>query len=234
MNDSLPSAGTRLSQHQEYIARIVAGREKLEIPIRDETGAEIGAMRPVTTAHLQSDEILESMTRWRIQYRAFFLTQFPATAERTRRWLERVVLPNPAQLLFLIYSGGQLIGQYGFKEYDGRSAFVDNLLRGERGGHPLLMRHAVVSLVNWLFDVLQVEQAYGYVFADNAMSLKLHQDVGFAFAERLPLRKQVDGEETRWVIGRAGETSPDNRYYQKVVATCRLAAGQPRRPGSWA
>ena len=231
MSDSLPSSGSSVLQRQETLARIATCREKLEIPIRDEAGAEIGRLCPVTTAHLQAGDILESMSRWRNQYRAFFLTQFPATAERTQRWLERVVLPNPAQLLFLIYSGGQLIGQYGFKEFNGSSAFVDNLLRGERGGHPLVMRCAVVSLVNWLFDVLRVEQAYGYVFADNAMSLKLHRDVGFAFAEKLPLRKQADGEEIRWVVGQAGETSPDNRYYQKVVAIHRLAGGRPMDPG---
>ncbi len=218
-------------QRQETLARIVACREKLEIPIRDEAGAEIGRLCPVTAAHLHADGVIESMTRWRNQSKAFFLTQFPATTERTRQWLERVVLPNPAQLLFLIYSGGQLIGQYGFKDLDEGQAEVDNLLRGERGGHPLIMRFAVVAVVNWLFDVLRIQRVYGHVFADNATALMLHKQLGFAFAEKLPLQKHVDGEEIRWVVGQAGETSPDNRYYQKVVATQRLAGGRPMDPG---
>lgn len=111
------------------------------------------------------------------------------------------------------------MGQYGFKDLDGDSAFLDNLIRGERGGHPLLMKYAVSALAEWLFDVMQVNMVYGYTFANNAMALKLNRDVGFSCAEKFPLQKHIVGDEIKWVIGKAGEPSPDNHYYQKIVMT---------------
>ena len=211
---------------KEYLHRIIEGNESLAIPICDDNGADIGVMRPITKMHLQSNDVIEKMTNWRNQYKTFFLTQFNATPARTKQWLEKVVLSNPTQLLFLIYYSDTLIGQYGFKELDGDSAFVDNLLRGERGGHPSLMRYAVSTLVEWLFDVMRVNEVYGYVFANNAMAIKLDRDVGFSFAEKFPLRKQVDGEEIKWVVGKVGERSPDNHYYQKIVITRNSKIGK--------
>jgi hypothetical protein len=206
-------------QQKEYVLKIIEGKESLVIPIRDDNDADIGVMRPITRMHLQSNDVIEKMTNWRNQYKAFFLTQFNATQARTKEWLEKVVLSNPSQLLFLIYYGEILMGQYGFKDLDGDSAFLDNLLRGERGGHPLLMKYAVSALAKWLFDIMEVSAVYGYTFANNAMALKLNRDVGFVCAEKLPLQKQVEGDEIKWVVGKAGEISPDNHYYQKIVMT---------------
>jgi len=212
---------------KEYVLRIIEGKESLVIPICDDNGAGIGAMRPITKMHLQSDDVIEKMTNWRNQYKMFFLTQFNATPARTKQWLEKVVLSNPSQLLFLIYYGERLMGQYGFKELDGDSAFLDNLLRGERGGHPLLMKYAVLALIGWLFDVMEVNTVYGYAFANNAMALKLNREVGFSCTEKIPLVKQVEGEEIKWVVGKAGELSPDNHYYQKIVMSCNPQMRKP-------
>jgi RimJ/RimL family protein N-acetyltransferase len=205
---------------KEYLLKIIEGNEQLAIPICDDNGtATGGVMRPITKMQLQSNDIIEKMTNWRNRYKAFFLTQFNATPMRTKEWLEKMVLSDPTQLMFLIYHEDTLIGQYGFKELTSDSVFLDNLLRGERGGHPLLMRYAVSALIKWLFDVMEVNSVYGYTFANNAMALKLNRDVGFSFTEKIPLQKQVDGEGIKWVVGRAGEPSPDNHYYQKIVMT---------------
>ncbi|MEI7481711.1 MAG: GNAT family N-acetyltransferase [Elusimicrobiota bacterium] len=206
-------------QQKEYLVRIIEGAESLVIPIHDDNGADIGTLRPITKMHLQSNDVIEKMTNWRNQYKVFFLSQFTATPARTKQWLEKVVLSNPSQLLFLIYCGATLTGQYGFKDLDGDSAFLDNLLRGERGGHPMLMKYAVSALAKWLFDAMQVNMVYGYTFANNAMALKLNRDVGFSCTEKFPLQKQIVGNEVKWVIGKAGEPSPDNHYYQKIVMT---------------
>lgn len=202
---------------QEYLSRIVEGVELLEIPIHDYHGTKLGILRPVTKNILQFDEVIEKMTLWRNQNKVHFLTQFHATPERTKQWLANVVLTDSTRMLFLIYSGETLMGHYGFKCLRDDDVEVDNLLRGERGGHPLLMRFAVSALVVWLFNVMRVNEVYGYIFANNAMALKLHKDLGFSFVDKIPLLKQVDGDEIKWIAGKAGELSPDNRYCQKVV-----------------
>jgi len=202
---------------KEYLSRVIEGNEPLEIPICDDNGVRIGMMCPLTKKHLQCDDVIEKLTNWRNQYREFFLTQFVATPARTKRWMETVALAEPTRLLFLIYSGDLLIGHYGFRELIGDAVFADNLLRGERRGHPMLMKYAALALVGWLFSAMQVNMVCGYVFADNAMALKLNRDVGFVYTDKLPLRKQVDGDEVRWIVGEPGGKSPENRYYQKVV-----------------
>ncbi|MBT3295050.1 MAG: GNAT family N-acetyltransferase [Verrucomicrobia bacterium] len=200
-----------------YLTGIIEGKESLEIPICDDSSTRIGTMRPLTKKHIQDSDIAEKLTDWRNRYRECFLTQFVATPERTRHWLKTIAFSESNRLLFLIYSGDLLIGHYGFRDLSGDSVLADNLLRGERAGHPMLMKYAVLALVKWLFDAMQVNEVYGYIFADNAMGLKLNRDVGFVSTDRLPLQKQVDGDDITWIIGKAGEQSPDDRYYQKVV-----------------
>jgi RimJ/RimL family protein N-acetyltransferase len=204
-------------RREAYLAGIMDGLESLEIPICDDNGSRIGSMRPLTKQHIQDHDIVEKLTDWRNRYKAFFLTQFEATPERTRHWLETIAFSETNRLLFLIYSEDLLVGHYGFRDLIGDSVLADNLLRGERDGHPMLMKYAVLALVEWLFDAMRVNEVYGYIFADNAMGLKLNRDVGFVCVDTLPLQKQVDGDDITWIIGKAGEQSPDNRYYQKVV-----------------
>ena len=201
----------------EYLLTVIEGDAPLTISILDDAGAEVGSLRPITKKHLQSSDMIASITSWRNAYKAFFLTQFEATPERTLHWLSKVVLTDPTRMLFLIYTGDTLVGHYGFKDLQGDEVEVDNLLRGERAGHPLLMRYAVSALVRWLFDVIGVRKIHAHVFANNAMALKLHKDLGFTFEGKIPLCKVIDGAETNWTVGRIGETSPDNHYYQKIV-----------------
>ena len=59
------------------------------------------------------------------------------------------------------------------------------------------------------------------------MAIRLHRDLGFTFAEEFPLQKQVDGEAIKWVVGKVGELSPDNSYYQKIVITRNSKMGKP-------
>lgn len=199
-----------------YLLRIIEGEESLAISIRDDDGLEIGVMCPITKLHLQSSHIIEKMTTWRNQYKVFFQTQFNATPERTKRWLNNVVLANSDQMLFLIYCEGILMGQYGFNQLNGNSAQMDNLMRGERGGHPLLMKYAVRALIKWLFSTMEVEEVYGYTFANNAMAMKLNKDVGFSTVEKIPLTKTIVDGEIRWIVGNPGGISQDNHYYWKI------------------
>lgn len=201
---------------KSYLRRIIEGCESLEVPIIDDDGVNIGVMHPITKKHLQSDYIIEKMTNWRNQYKMFFLTQFNATPSRTKQWLENMVLSNSDQMLFLIYCKDILKGHFGFKALNEDSVFLDNLMRGEPGGHPLLMKYAVSTLVDWLFNVMQVNEIYGYIFANNATAIKLHRDLGFSFTDKIPLLKHIDGDDIKWSIGKAGELSPDYHYYWKI------------------
>ena len=118
-----------------WIRDVVEERTTLRINVPDANEVRIAYMTPITRTRPASDEVVEALTRWRNRARRFFLTQFEATVERTRGWLESVVLTADDRLFFLLYTdSGKLVGHYGFIHMDERSAEVDNLMRGESGG----------------------------------------------------------------------------------------------------
>ena len=124
-------------------------------------------------------------------------------------------------MLFTIHVGDSLLGHYGFRDLHEGTAELDNLLRGERGGHPGLMQATVLALSNWLFARLDVHTVFGNILADNPLALKLHIDAGFSLGERRPLTL-IDGEhENRWIIGPPGGASRHDKYYQQVLLRSR-------------
>ena len=201
---------------KEYWSRIVEGNVPLVIPINDDNGAEIGVLRPITKMHLQSNDVIEKMTNWRNQYKTFFLTQFNATPERTRRWLEEVVLKDNTRLLFLIFTPTKLVGHYGFKKLSPDSVEIDNLIRGEVGGHPKLIYYAEISLIKWLFTTFEVKKIYGFALADNFMALNLHKSVGFRLTELVPLKRLEVRGDVHLKMDIPGDPSPDGLYSQKI------------------
>jgi RimJ/RimL family protein N-acetyltransferase len=200
----------------EYRQAVVGDKVSLRIPITLATEQHIGSLVAVSHATLTSNDVIDTFTRWRTTYGRFFLTQFTPTPERTRNWL-KAILADERRMLFTIYSGDSLVGHYGFRDLHEGSAELDNLLRGDRGGHPALMQATVLALSRWLFEQLDVHTVYGNILADNLFALKLHTTAGFTLGERRPLTLVKVKNETRWQVGQGGHPSPQGKYYQQVV-----------------
>lgn len=213
-NVSTPVGGH--SSWAEYRMTVVNDEKALTIPICLPTGQEIGLLAAVTNAAISNDVVIEAFTRWRTTYRRFFLTQFTPTPERTRKWL-KAILEDEHRMLFTIHAGNSLVGHYGFRDLREGSAELDNLLRGERGGHPRLMQATVRSLSRWLFTQCDVHIVNGNILADNPYALKLHVDAGFHLAEKRPLTLERKENGSRWVVGEPGHDSPSGKYYQRVI-----------------
>jgi len=209
-----------LSPWAQYRQAVVTDKASLSVPICLPSGEKIGSLEAVTTATLSDDCVIDAFTRWRKTYGRFFLSQFTPTPERTRNWL-MAILADERRMLFTIHAGPARVGHYGFRDLHEGSAELDNLLRGERGGHPGLMRATVVALSEWLFSRLHVHTVVGNILADNAVALKLHTDAGFSLGAKRPLTLVADEHETRWAVGQPGETSPQGKYYQQVVLRSR-------------
>jgi RimJ/RimL family protein N-acetyltransferase len=210
-----------MEDRRAWIRRVIAGEIPVRIDIRDDSGELIGSLTPLTRAVLGDQDVIDRITRWRNLASKAFLTQFTARPERTRRWLESVVLPADDRLLFLIRTpDDQPIGHYGFIKLDTVSAEVDNLVRGESGGSPRLIPCAERALIAWLFDTFALAVIRAHVLAHNPLALALHRDFGFVPTARLPLCKATVGEELHLSIkGVDGEPSPDNLYLQRLEVT---------------
>lgn len=200
----------------EYRQAIVTDKVSLTIPITLASGQHIGLLVAVSHATLTKTDVLDAFTRWRTTYGRFFLTQFTPTPERTSSWV-KAILADERRMLFTIHAGESLVGHYGFRDLEEGSAELDNLLRGERGGHPGLMQATVLALSRWLFTRLAIRTVFGNILSDNPFALKLHTDAGFTLGDKRPLTL-VEGEnQNLWKVGEAGNSSPQQKYYQQVV-----------------
>jgi RimJ/RimL family protein N-acetyltransferase len=201
---------------QNFIREIIDGQEVVRINIVDDEASLIGHLDPVTRSALADDDLIQKLTNWRNMARKYFFTQFTATYDRTRDWLEKVVLSDSTRLLFIIHAKTGAVGQYGFKLLSHDSAELDNLIRGELGGPPRLIYHAEIALVRWLFEMLEIKLILGFVLSDNYSALNLHRAVGFRATEVLPVYKTETDGEIHLVRGEPGSQSPDGLYVQKL------------------
>jgi hypothetical protein len=203
-------------ESQRYVSEILEGREAVRIDILDDEASLIGRLHPVTRAVLADDELIQKLTHWRNVASRYFFTQFTATCDRTRDWLEKVVLNDSSRLLFIIHSKTGPVGQYGFKGLSHDSVELDNLIRGEMGGHPRLIHYAEIALVDWIFDVFELNRIRAFTLSDNHFVLNLHKSVGFKMGERIPLSKVEIQGEIHLQKGKPGGQSPVGLYAQGV------------------
>lgn len=198
------------------LSGIIDGRTKLVLDLEDEYGVKIGELRPLSRRDLYDETIIKNLTDWRNAHMENFLTQFVATPERTKRWLEDVVLQKPDQMIFLIYVDDRMVGHLGFKNLTRDDVLLDNAMRGERTGHPKLLTIAGHRLNRWLFEEVGVKTIYGYVLTTNVSAIMMNRQIGFGGWTKHPLIKLTEGNETRWEIGSEGKVSPDGAYCYRI------------------
>jgi hypothetical protein len=203
----------------EKIHNIIHERQKVTIDLLDRGGNWIGYLAPITQSTVADSQIIEKLVVWRNQARKYFMTQFSATYARTKAWLENTVLRENNRLLFLIHSPTLLIGHLGFKGLTTRSAELDNLIRGEKGGHPQIIYHAEWALVNWLYGNFSIDEICAHVLADNFITLRLHQSIGFRPTQRIPVLRKIHGEEIHLEMCAPGGWSMDGIYSQRLELT---------------
>jgi hypothetical protein len=176
-----------INEYQRKVIRILKGLETndlgtdflTEIPVINDENARIGLLKPLDRRLVNDDEIVNSLTAWRRRFKRFFFTQFEATDERTRSWLHSVVLQDDTRILFLIVDAtGKLVGNLGACSITSDSAELDNFIRGERGGDPQLMLLSGLSLIGWLYGILNIEKISGRVLASNFRTLSVYEAAG--------------------------------------------------------
>ena len=202
---------------QPMLDAAFAGQLELELPLHDEVGELVGIMRPLTVRHLEQTEVIEKLTAWRNENMANFMTHFVATPERTRAWIQNVLLKRRGQMLLLVYSKEHLVGHFGFKELTRDEVLLDNAMRGDRRGHPKLFLYAGKALVQWLMQTADVQRVHAYVMADNVPSIMMNRRIGFSSWTRHPLIKRMQNSDIHWEMGAEGQPSPEGRYCFRLL-----------------
>jgi len=121
-----------------------------------------------------------------------FFTVFEPSVEKTRDYLLRFSLPDPARLLFVMHEdGGRRVGNIGLCNVDETGAEVDNVIRGEPVKHSRFMLFAQSSLAGWAFNTLGLERLHLKVLTDNLRAIKSYERAGFSITGRQPLTKKT-------------------------------------------
>jgi RimJ/RimL family protein N-acetyltransferase len=166
-----------------------------EIPIINDQRERIGYLKAIDRRSANDDAVVAMLTRWRQQSMALFLTQFTATAPRTKHWLTEIVLPDDARILFLVFDDAAVAkGTLGVCSIGQHQAEIDNVSRGESGGKPRLMYFALATLIDWLYRNLAVPMITLRVLSYNAKAIALYDSIGFqrVDANRLVKRQTAD------------------------------------------
>lgn len=175
---------------------------RMNIVVRDVDGKWIGSLCCVDSAMVSDESIISALTAWRKRYMRYFLTQFEATATRTRDWLNSIVIPCSDRILFIIIlPTGELVGNFGVCNLTKSTGELDNLIRGERGGDKKLIFYSELALLSWMFGKLQYVDATLHVFSNNLKTIKLHSAVGFEVRGSGPLKRRFLTEGTEYFTG---------------------------------
>lgn len=194
--------------------------QRLTLPITDGAGIRIGELRCVDRGMSRCPAVVRDMTDWRNRHMSSFLSQFTATEERTRNWLENLVIPSPDRILFVVVDRDDLvIGNIGICSLSGQSAELDNVLRGRVSSSKNLMFHAMVTLLGWIFDFLGLDLARLHVFSTNLPAIVLYSRIGFTNGATLALSKVVepDTDTIRYSIGDDGEAVVGLQYLEMTL-----------------
>jgi hypothetical protein len=202
---------------KELISDVISGRQALSIPVVDDNGGVIGTLRPLNVNHLSDNDILTSLTIWRNKNMGMFLTQFVATPERTKSWLENVVFKTQSQLLFLIYEADGLVGQVGFKDLTYQDGIVDGGMRGNSSLNPKILTYAHKSMIRWLFESSKIDCLYGWLIADNPGGVMMNRQIGWHDWEKLPLIKSDHNGEISWAVGTKDDNASEKKYCFKLT-----------------
>lgn len=188
------------NKHQRKIIRTMKGLETnhagtvidKEIPVIGDKNLLVGLLKPLDYHLANNEEVVDSLSAWRRRFKRFFFSQFDVTSERTRSWLNDAVIKDDTRILFLITdTTNKLIGHVGACHISGEAAELDNFIRGERGGDPRVMLLSGLSLIGWMYRVLNIRKIYARVLADNYRTLSVYEAAGCF--ERSSLHEIVTG-----------------------------------------
>jgi Acetyltransferase (GNAT) domain len=158
------------------------------------------------------------LTKWRNQNTKYFLTQFLATSLRTKNWLESVVLPADNRIIFLVCDEtGIKVGNLGLCNICEHYAEIDNVLRGEMSSNKKLFYYAMITILHWVFESLNIPTVNLHVFSDNIKAISLYEKLGFQTVRTLNLSQVNSENEVSYILNGDPNTYTDCKYQEMIL-----------------
>lgn len=201
-------------------ARLDLSHVDTRCPGGDNVVNEHISLRAVSMNMPDIEKFILQATTWRNAQSGGFFSEFIATEQRTRSWLQTAVEENPTRTLFLVemlHKNQQAIvfGHLGLRYDSAEDTFeVENILRGVSVGRGCFTT-ALSALCTWTFRTFPVKYVFLRSFGDNFPALALYERCGFKEAARWFVFQQKSDGEIIW-----RPTSPPLGDVPRRVVVC--------------
>ena len=204
---------------------------RLEIPILGDLGKTVGALRCIDAGIADDSNVVRSLTEWRNRHRTWFLTQFVASPDRTRKWLHDIVVPTHDRILFLIIDkDGGAVGNIGLCNVGPRKAEIDNVLVGEAVATPGIASRALVALLGWTFARIEAPTINLHVFSHNESAIRLYKRTGFVAGHSAQLSYTTEDGTTTFLVDTDEGVRVDFRYLEMSLSKMVFLQRQSAHP----
>ena len=125
----------------------------------------------------------------------------------------RPFFKDDSKILFLILAEyKKIIGNFGITNITRDSAELDNLIRGEKGGDPKLIFYSELALINWIYNVLDIENIILHVMSSNIKTIVFHESVGFVGCNKINLMIKKHDNEIIYTKDLTRDPLEDEKY----------------------
>jgi perosamine synthetase len=167
----------------------------------------------------EDQDLVRTLSEWRLRNITAYPTRFPVTEEGTRKWVRAQLLEREDRILFLVVDRtGRWIGHLGFSNCfneDGEME-VDNVVRGVAGVEPGIMGEAMDVLLRWGRTQIGAEVFVLRVFEENGHAVEFYRRCGFVLQERIRLRRTESSGVESYVPCGDVDTAPEDSAFLKM------------------
>jgi perosamine synthetase len=212
---TLGDLGEKLKAPNEFSSSWV-----MSIPIRSTDAlTAVGHLLPINWSFLENVSFLEKMTTWRSENQHAYIGRFQPTADKTRSWLNTMVLQNRSRLLFLVADReGCLIGHMGLAvNSENGTIEIDNVVRGEHQS-PGLMKYALRALEEFAESEITLEKLALRVLASNNKAVRFYEKSGYEEVARSSVEITYSDD----FLGVIGDSKDEFILMEKPLMTSQI------------
>jgi len=173
------------------------------IRITNEDGETIAFLEIAKAGRADLDAWANDVSVWRNTHSHRFATQFKATPENARGYLDNVIAHDDQAFFMITNSDGDRLGHFGFKQTSENEAELDNLIRSDVPADTSLTYLVELTLLLILFTACDIQKTQVYVLKDNRPAYGLHRLCGFRKTKEVAVKRVAKGDTLQLVADEA-------------------------------
>ena len=182
-------------KNDRFIAAVQQLKSSESSPIRitNEDGNSIAFLQIAKADRTDLNSWADDISSWRNKHSHRFATQFVATPENARSYLDNTIAQDDRAFFMIVNSAGDRLGHFGFKQTSGTEAELDNLIRSDVPADSSLTFHVEITLLMILFTACGIQNTQVYVLKDNRPAYGLHRLCGFKKTKEVGVKRVENG-----------------------------------------